>query len=58
MTKLVAEYPNKCYADFSVADRKAMRRYEQGKIHAKQGRTDLYGICEHYDAGFEKMQGR
>ena len=52
MTSLIAEYPAKHLADFTVDDQRAMRRYEQGKVHAKQGRTDLLGQCEHYDAGF------
>lgn len=47
-----AEYPAKHYADFTTEDRIAMRRYEQGRSHAKQGRADLIGVCPHYDAGF------
>ncbi|MCP4986404.1 MAG: hypothetical protein GY928_10180 [Colwellia sp.] len=47
-----APYPNKEYADFTTEDREAMRRYEQGKSHAKQGRTDLLNKCQHYDAGY------
>jgi hypothetical protein len=46
-----AQYPAKPYADFTAADRQAMRRFEQGKVHAKQGRDDLVGKCPHYDAG-------
>lgn len=49
---LVAKYPNKPYANFTQDDQRAMRRYEQGKVHAMQGRTDLIGECPHYDAGF------
>lgn len=49
---MIAEYPAKHYADFTVTDRRAARRYNQGKSHAKQGRTDLLGQCEHYDAGY------
>lgn len=52
MTKELAQY------DHDTASRRAMRRYEQGSIHARQGRTDLYGICEHYDAGFEAEQDK
>lgn len=48
---MTAEYPAKPYADFTSADRAAMRRYEQGKAHAQQGRNDLVGKCPHYDAG-------
>lgn len=48
-----AEYPAKHYADFTTSDRVAMRRYAQGRAHAKQGRTDLLGVCQHYDAGFK-----
>lgn len=53
---LVANYPAKHFADFTVADRVAARRYDQGSAHARQGRTDLYGTCEHYDAGFDAAQ--
>lgn len=53
---LVWKYPAKHLADFTVADAIASRRYEQGNIHARQGRTDLYGTCEHYDAGFDAAQ--
>lgn len=45
------EYPAKPYAEFTTDDRQAMRRYERGKAHARQGRTDLLGACPHYDAG-------
>lgn len=48
---MTAQYPAKPYADFTTADRIAMRRFEQGRVHAKQGRTDLLGNCPHYDAG-------
>lgn len=47
-----ATYPAKDFAEFTIADQRAMRRYEQGVSHAKQSRTDLLGQCEHYDAGF------
>ena len=53
---LIAKYPAKHYADFTIADQIAERRYSQGCIHARQGRTDLYGTCEHYDAGFDAAQ--
>ena len=49
---LTAEYPNKHYVDFTQEDRRAQRRYDQGKNHAMQGRTDFLGECPHYDAGF------
>jgi len=42
--------------DMTQAARIAMRRYAQGEIHGRQGRTDLYGQCPHYDAGFEAAQ--
>lgn len=48
---MTPEYPAKHYKDFTRADASAMRRYEQGKSHGKQGRTDLVGQCAHYDAG-------
>lgn len=53
---MTAKYPVKHYADFTVLDRAAARRYDQGSAHARQGRTDLYGTCEHYDAGFDAAQ--
>lgn len=53
-----AEYPNKPYADFTTADRIAMRRYHQGEAHALQGRTDLLGLCDHYDAGYRVSLAR
>ena len=31
--------------------REAHRRYNQGKSHARQGRTDLLGQCNAYDRG-------
>ena len=49
---LFADYPSKHMADFTPADREASRRFEQGRSHAKQARTDLLGLCPHYDAGF------
>lgn len=53
---MYAPYPSKHYADFTTADREAMRRYEQGVSHAKQGRADLFGQCQHYDAGYAANQ--
>lgn len=44
--------------DLSAAGRRAMRRYEQGASHARQGRTDLLGICPDYDAGFDAADGQ
>lgn len=44
---------SKNLADFTTQDRVFSRRYEQGQIHARQGRTDLLGLCPAYDAGFE-----
>ena len=52
MAGLIAEYPAKHLADFTPEDRAAMRRFEQGKSHRRQGRTDLLGKCPHYDAGW------
>ena len=49
---IAATYPAKDYAEFTVSDRRAARRFAQGQSHAKQGRTDLLGICPHYDAGW------
>ena len=50
------DYPSKPLADQDTADRRAARRYAQGNSHARQGRTDLYGQCPHYDAGFDAEQ--
>lgn len=48
---MIAEYPRKHLAQFTAGDRTAARRYAQGKSHAKQGRRDLLGKCQHYDRG-------
>ena len=52
---MIAEYPRKPLAEFTAKDRVAERRYEQGKAHAKQGRRDLLGKCEHYDIGHARQ---
>lgn len=54
MEGLTPEYPKKDYKDFTQDDREAMRNYEQGKSHKKQGRKDLVGKNKHYDAGYQK----
>lgn len=43
----------KTFADSTLQDRVLSRRYSQGQSHARQGRTDLLGLCSAYDAGFE-----
>lgn len=53
MNPMINTYLNKHFADFTAADREALRRYDQGQAHAKQGRTDLLGQCPHYDAGYK-----
>ncbi len=49
---MFAEYPHKPLAEFTQLDRIAMRRFAQGKSHARRGFTGLLGKCRHYDAGF------
>jgi hypothetical protein len=47
---------NKPRAYWTQGDRIASLRLEQGASHARQGRTDLYGLCVHYDDGFDATQ--
>jgi hypothetical protein len=48
----VEDAVNKCFP-FTSNDHFAMSRFRQGFIHARAGRDDLVGLCEHYDQGFE-----
>lgn len=46
MSPILAKY------DHDEDSRRAMREFEQGASHARQGRTDLLGLSPSYDEGF------